>query len=309
MSPQRRTCTWTVLATALFSCAGLTGAMAADPVAVPVPLFVPAPLAEATSLPAVSAFNGKLDISGGWFQPGLPSNFPNSFDPAFRVKGAISMPVTHSTGVQFDGAIGNINSRIYGHAAAHAFWRDPAVALVGGYASWTGWNSFNSYRAGVEGEYYAGRATLSGVVGYEWGDVANGVFTIEDLSFYANDDLKLSVGHRYSRQIGHSLALGGEYQFASTPNIGYAAYVDGRLGDNDYKSIYAGLKLYFGPSKSLIRRHREDDPDFHDEPGGVASCVGAPVMAPYEEYQEVKYPPYYYPVSCGSYYGEYVPTD
>ena len=37
--------------------------------------------------------------------------------------------------------------------------------------------------------------------------------------------------------------------------------VDGQLGEDGYTSVMAGLSLYFGgEDKSLIRRHREDDP-------------------------------------------------
>ncbi len=220
-------------------------------------------------------------------QPGYdPANFfvraqgLNSFDSAFKVRGAVSVPLAHSFGLQLDGVIGQIASKTYGHGAGHLFWRDPAIGLLGGYTSWTVWDSIDSYRSGVEGEYYAGRFTASGVLGYEWGDVDNGVFSIEDLSFYANDDFKLSVGHRFSKEIGHSLALGAEYQFLKTRNVGYAAFVDGRIGENDYQSIFAGIRLYFGQDKSLIRRHREDDPDFHDEPGSVVSCLHAPSSPP-----------------------------
>jgi hypothetical protein len=40
--------------------------------------------------------------------------------------------------------------------------------------------------------------------------------------------------------------------------------VDGQLGEDGYTSAMAGLSLYFGgEDKSLIRRHREDDPSLH----------------------------------------------
>jgi hypothetical protein len=271
----------TALTTTLALGLGISGACAADMVA--EPMAAPAPMIATGSLPAVSQLNGKIDISGGGVQPGYdPNNFfvrtqgLSSFDSAFKVRGAVSVPLAHAYGLQLDGVIGQIASKTYGHGAGHLFWRDPAIGLVGGYASWTGWDNVNSYRSGVEGEYYAGRFTASGVLGYEWGDVDNGVFSIEDLSFYANDDFKLSVGHRFSKEIGHSLALGAEYQFLKTRNVGYAAFVDGRVGEKDYQSIFAGIRLYFGQDKSLIRRHREDDPDFHDEPGSVVSCMHAP---------------------------------
>ena len=37
--------------------------------------------------------------------------------------------------------------------------------------------------------------------------------------------------------------------------------LEGRLGEDGYSSVLAGFSLYFGgEDKSLIRRHREDDP-------------------------------------------------
>ena len=40
--------------------------------------------------------------------------------------------------------------------------------------------------------------------------------------------------------------------------------VEGRLGEDGFTSVMAGLSLYFGgEDKSLIRRHREDDPRLH----------------------------------------------
>ena len=40
--------------------------------------------------------------------------------------------------------------------------------------------------------------------------------------------------------------------------------LEGRLGEDGFSSVMAGLSLYFGgEDKSLMRRHREDDPRLH----------------------------------------------
>jgi hypothetical protein len=40
-----------------------------------------------------------------------------------------------------------------------------------------------------------------------------------------------------------------------------AFFVEGNIGEGDFKSIWAGFRMYFGTrDKSLIQRHREDDP-------------------------------------------------
>ncbi|MBX9827399.1 MAG: hypothetical protein K2Y27_20700 [Xanthobacteraceae bacterium] len=57
------------------------------------------------------------------------------------------------------------------------------------------------------------------------------------------------------------MTLGGEWGFAipGTIHMG-AAFAESRLASGD-SSVWAGLRMYVGQkSKSLIRRHREDDP-------------------------------------------------
>jgi len=73
-------------------------------------------------------------------------------------------------------------------------------------------------RVGVEAEYYWDRVTVKGVVGAEFIDVDNvievdeeNLFAFSDVSYYAMDNLELSVGHRYTAET-HALALGIEYQ-------------------------------------------------------------------------------------------------
>jgi hypothetical protein len=44
-----------------------------------------------------------------------------------------------------------------------------------------------------------------------------------------------------------------------------SAFVEGRVGSNQFEGIWGGLRVYFGQKeKSLIRRHREDDPTTWD---------------------------------------------
>ena len=232
---------------------------------------------EASADPAVSKVNWKLDVSGGGAEPGYNlGGIPFSsgdIETVFKVRGAVSIPIAYSYGLQLDGAVGSYDGSVFGHGAAHLFWRDPDVALFGGYASWTHWNGVDAYRVGIEGEYYAGNVTLSGLIGSEFGDVDNELFSYAELSFYAMDDLKLSIGHHYAPEVGHMLTTGAEYQFRSTPSAGYAVYAEADFGENGYQSIFGGFKMYFGDSKSLIRRHREDDPDFRDDLGSVISCL------------------------------------
>ena len=254
----------TALTTTLAALVGVAGA------------FVIAPGA-ASADPAVSKVNWKLDVSGGGAEPawdfgGVPFS-SGDIETVFKVRGAVSIPIAYSYGLQLDGAVGSYDGDVFGHGAAHLFWRDPDVALFGGYASWTHWNGVDAYRVGIEGEYYVGNVTLSGLIGSEFGDVDNELFSFAEASFYATEDLKLKLGHHYAPEVGHMLTTGVEYQFRSTPSAGYAVYAEADFGENGYQSIFGGFKMYFGDSKSLIRRHREDDPDFRDDLGSVISCL------------------------------------
>lgn len=255
----------TALTTQVMLVFGIGQALAADPVAYPL---------QDGSLPAVSGLNGKLSIAGGGSRPGYDIFFvDDDFEAGFKASGSVSVPLGHRFGFQADGTLGSLNEEVYGHAGGHLFWRDPAFALLGAYGSWTIWDDVNAYRLGVEGEYYLDRVTLSGVVGAEWGDVDDGLFTIADVNFYATDDLKLGVGHRYTEEAGHALAIGVEYQTGWFGRSGVSVFADGRLGEDDYQSIFAGLRLYLGEDKSLIRRHREDDPPKREEEESLIKCT------------------------------------
>ena len=178
----------------------------------------------------------------------------------------------HRFGAQGDGVVGMIQDELFAHGAGHLFWRDPNTALLGAYGSYSVWDDLDRWRVGVEAEAYFGRVSLEGIVGWETGDVEDDVFSIADIAFYPTDNFRLSVGHRYSSP-GHMATAGAEWQFASGANVGWAAFADGRIGENDYQAVFAGLRLYFGSDKSLIRRHREDDPHIKTDAFSLTGCT------------------------------------
>jgi len=60
--------------------------------------------------------------------------------------------------------------------------------------------------------------------------------------------------------------------------------VDGRVGEHGFTTLTAGFNIYFGgdTSKSLIRRHREDDPpirgkDIFGAAGDAFQEAGCPI--------------------------------
>ncbi len=212
--------------------------------------------------PAVSGINGKLEAYYTWIDiDGL-----GDVD-LWTGAGAISIPVGHSFGVQIDGGIGrfsgNGSATAYG-IGAHAFWRNPDVALLGLYGDYqtTTDFDFDAVRLGVEGELYLDRISLEGIAGAERVDGPGGddtYFSGEALAaFYITDDFRVhgGVGHRFDETYG---TIGAEAMLPLGGN-NVALFTDGRFSSNQ-TAIRGGLRVYFGESgKSLIARHREDDP-------------------------------------------------
>lgn len=231
-----------------------------------------------TVLPAVSGINGKLSLEGG----ALDS------DGFGAISGSVSLPIGHRYGLQLDAMAGVLDDDFIGSVGGHLFWRDPSYALLGVYGSFTHADNVDGHvsRIGVEGEYYWNQFTLKSVVGAEFIDIdvasydETNLFAFTDLSYYAMDNLELSVGHRFTGE-KNALALGVEYQLDQQVfSSGIALFAEGRIGEDDYKGAWAGVRMYLGDNKSLIRRHREDDPTDWAEDNlfgivvnGAANCV------------------------------------
>ncbi len=217
------------------------------------------------SLPAVSGLNFKLEGAGGVF---------NGSGAGYGA-GAIAVPLGPRFGLQLDAIAGVRGSDIFLGAAAHGFWRDPSIGLLGLYGSITHIDGTPKYsnnnktganvvKAGVTGELYLGRFSLEGLVGWQTGDVKSRFFDNVNFAFYPTDDWRVSVGHRYDngRNAG---AFGTEFQLPlNIGSSGMSLFAEARYGEDNYKAAFGGVKFYFGAGdKSLMRRHREDDPQIY----------------------------------------------
>ncbi|KQV08826.1 hypothetical protein [Devosia sp. Root105] len=210
-------------------------------------------------LPAVSAINGKLELDFG----GITD--PES--ATFRAAGSLSVPIGERFGVQGDVAIGNIDDSWSFGGALHAFTRDPSSYLLGVTAGVVVADGARLAAIGPEAELYLDRISLEGWAGWaaiDYDDIAmpdeNGFFAIGDVAWYPTDDWRLSLGA--ASILGReSLKLATEYQFSS---LGFPLSGVGevRAYDTGAWSAKIGIKGYFGgdPDKSLIDRHRQDDP-------------------------------------------------
>lgn len=220
------------------------------------------------TLPAVSGINGKWE-----FYPGLLSGAP-----MLRGAGSLSLPLGDRFGVQADvmGTFSTGGTALGG--ALHAFTRDPSSYLVGitaGVVVAPGQSTLMAL--GAEGELYFDRVSLEG-----WAGVASlnyvdpmmvdlaGAFAIGDIAYYATDNLRVSLGGSYL--LGDlSLHAATEYQFDGL-GMPMSLAGDARLHASGDYTLTLGLKGYLGgdPDKSLIERHRQDDP-----PNRALSLFGA----------------------------------
>lgn len=244
----------------LFVTTALVSGMLCSATAYGADLYLEGTPAEPTMIPAVSGVNGKLAISGGEFDD----------DTFGTLTGAISVPLGMRYGLQADGILGTRDGEFVGGGAAHLFWRDPTTGLLGLYGSYTHREDFDGSvsRLGVEAEYYWNNWTAKTLVGAEFVDAGSqfaepddDFFAFTDIAYYLNDDFEVSVGHRYTAD-RNALALGVEYQLDQDVfSSGVSLFAEGRIGEDDYQAVWGGIRVYFGDEKSLMRRHREDDPD------------------------------------------------
>lgn len=91
-------------------------------------------------------------------------------------------------------------------------------------------------------------------------DVKTRLFDELSLKYYITDNWTGYAGHRY---LGgrHALVVGSEYAVPMGGNRLASVFAEARVGQNAFEGIWAGARMYFGQKdKSLMQRHREDDP-------------------------------------------------
>jgi len=236
---------------------------------------------------AVDGLNGKIDGFGGSFAD-------KSY---FGGGGSLSAPLGCEFGAQVDLSGGSFDGRFIGTVSGHLFWRNPAQGLLGAYGDFTDWDQFGGVHAGhfgPEAEIYNGRWTAEGVAGVEFGNTKSGTvgsiiqtysvptrfFDQVNLAYYPQDNLEVYVGHRY---LGgkNAAAFGGEWGIPMNNGMMAAPFVEARLGENSYHGVWGGVRLYFGAKdKTLIRRHREDDPNTWNDGPDSTSNGGSTTTVP-----------------------------
>ncbi len=201
----------------------------------------------ATDSKAVSASNGKMELFGGRIDG----------EGSINLSGSYSFPLSTYLGVQFDGLYGQLDGRgVYG-AGGHFFWRNSDYALLGLTGSYLQHRSADLWRIGGEGELYWNQITLAGQLGNQSGDLGSDGYGRIDARYYlAEDYLMLSAG---AGHFDNRTVWGGDAEYL-TDLGGLSLFASGGRGGDGFYYALGGIRYYFGAKKSLLRRHREDDP-------------------------------------------------
>ncbi|HVY52701.1 MAG TPA: hypothetical protein VHA07_14215 [Devosia sp.] len=211
-------------------------------------------------LPAVSAPNGKIEFDAGALS--LPQ-------PAFlkRFAGTLTLPLGKRFGLQIDITAANAPG-FTASGAVHVFTRNPAAYLIGGTLGFVRSPGATVVAAGPEAELYLDRWTLEAWAGAAVarpmapvaGPARVGPFAFASAHYYATDNWRLSLG--VSWLDGYNALEAGSELLFDGPWAPLALTAAARLGEDGGVRATVGLRGYFGPDprKSLIRRHREDDP-------------------------------------------------
>ena len=186
----------------------------------------------------------------------------------FRAAGSLSLPVGDRFGLQGDVMATLSGTGLTYGGALHAFTRDPSLYLAGITAGVVVAPGAKIGAIGPEGELYLDRISLEAWAGLAAIDYVNpatpdvtGLFGIGDVAFYPADDWRLALGAA-SILGDNSIHFGSEYLFRGfgTP---LSLTGDARLHAGGAYTLTVGLKGYLGGNddqKSLINRHRQDDP-------------------------------------------------
>jgi hypothetical protein len=212
-----------------------------------------------TSTAAVSAINGKVEFGGGF-----ADDSDHSSDGVFYGAASLSVPLGNMFGFQADiAAKDTFNDTALG-GNVHLFMRDPNTHLIGVIAGYGDAGKANAAWAGGEAEFYLGNISLEASAGYLNVDPNNGpnkdkLFAFGDVAFYPVENFRLALGASSVAgfESGHATA---EYLLDAMP---VSFKVKGEVGENKFAAVTAGVSFYFGgdsSTKSLMRRHREDDP-------------------------------------------------
>lgn len=207
--------------------------------------------------PAVSGVNSKFSVEGGAVRTNN-----NGSSGMGLAQGSFTIPLGQSFGLQIDGAAATAYDSFMGGGAAQLFWRNPQQGLVGAFGSIGGGNGYTVSWFGGVAEYYAHSLTLGAHAGYQTAyntAASNGGIAMGRLTYYPIPDLALTAGGGVITNRGFG-EISVEYLPELNGRRSISLFANAGVGSNSSYAVTAGLRMYFGSDKTLIRRHREDDP-------------------------------------------------
>ena len=227
--------------------------------------------------PAVSELNGKIAIEGG----------ETNAHPTGIGIASVTAPLPffdNHLGGQLDFGLGDSEGRALWGTGAQLFARDPGLGLVGALASYNdrsiehpgpvaATHYAHAARVGGEAAYYWQQFTPELQAGYEATGLKSGGFVRADLNWYPIDDLRLMAGGDFNPNKSYG-RLAIEYRPGLAGFPGLATFAQGGISGSRASYALLGIRYYFGPDKSLIRRQREDDPPDLVGGDGIGSTLG-----------------------------------
>lgn len=175
--------------------------------------------------------------------------------------GDLSFQKNEKYGAQIDGAGGEISQEGYWGTGLHLFRGKAKHNLTGLFTTYQELDKESLYRTGVEGEYFLRKwITLTPNLGYQYGDVKHGGSFEAGAKLYPLDSLAINA--KPGVHAGDFLfSLGIEYLVGLNALPGLSLYGSGAMGEGNYESWFAGIRLRFGPEQSLREWDQTDGPD------------------------------------------------
>jgi hypothetical protein len=158
---------------------------------------------------------------------------------------------------------------------AQAWWQDPRLGLIGGFAEASRSNGLWQRRYVAQGELYLGPFTLRSQAGFVPTDrqgnteLQGGFFGLASGGWYPLDALGLNLGA--ATQSGRGLAFGNVEWAPEFMPPGSSFTLDGGAGPNGFLLGLVGVRFVFGPGAGGSVRGRQ----VGTAPGFPAYVVGA----------------------------------
>ena len=205
---------------------------------------------------AVSESNGTLDYQHGSFDGSEGKGLSGSY----------AFPFGDQMGFQIEGSYSDISDGDFYGVGGQLFWRDSQTGMMALRAAGMKENDrLDAWTLMAHAEAYAGPWTFGAEAGHAQIDYEGGSLSFIEsdpadwhgavsAGVYPLEDLFVSVAYRNSLANGVTVV---EAEFQS-PVKGVSLFGNVATGDHDYDHAFGGIRLYFGSSKSLMARHRED---------------------------------------------------